>query len=361
MSNLKNKVTPQRIITALTLWVLLMALNVTGVLWTFYRGVTSFTSPWSNYTLDSNYGYGWGYDDVTNTFGYWYGYWATQVSNSWGWSGSSSTWGGGWGGSSTATCTDAKLVCKDAGNGVYKLYRKSGVSCRNGNLGKTCEPTVVVTETPTETPVTPTETPAVVTNTGTCNFPNVNVSYTDTAWNWAISYINDLSNKGIMNGNTSGLLNPVWVFEPWRETTRTEFLKIALRAYCYEYINENTASLTFADVDKNDWKAKVIKKWVDLGIVTAANTNFRPNDSISRAEAIKMLLRVAQTRNTVYTVDTSVTTSSFNDLSATWQAKYVEKAKALAIIANNPSFEPDRGIKRDETSKVVFKSRLFHY
>jgi len=99
-----------------------------------------------------------------------------------------------------------------------------------------------------------------------------------------------------MNGNTSGLLNPVWVFEPWRETTRTEFLKIALRAYCYEYINEDPSSLTFTDVDKAVWQAKVIKLGADLGIVSTSNSMFRPNEAISRAEAIKMLLRVAEKR-----------------------------------------------------------------
>jgi hypothetical protein len=44
------------------------------------------------------------------------------------------------------------------------------------------------------------------------------------------------------------------------KTTRTEFLKIALRSYCYEYINEDPSDLIFTDVSKNIWQAKVIKK-----------------------------------------------------------------------------------------------------
>jgi hypothetical protein len=48
-------------------------------------------------------------------------------------------------------------------------------------------------------------------------------------------------------------------------------------------------------------------------------------------------------------------------MDATWQAKYLEKAKWLWIIADNPLFHPHMSIKRDETSKVMFKSRLYHY
>lgn len=366
MSNLKSKITLKRVISAATVWTLLMALNVTGVLWTFYNGITNFSST-ATYTFDSNYGYGYGYDDVLGEYTYGYGYGATEdeeeeevVNNS--------NSGGGGGGWYTATCTDSNLVCKET-NGVYKLFRKTGVSCKNGNLANTCIPTAENTVDSTDvtvvTPTTPsTETPTVTNPTidsDSCTFPDLTVAYSDTANNWAVAYINDLSNKGIMNGNTSGLLNPVGVFEPWRETTRTEFLKIALRSYCYEYINEDTSSLTFTDVDKSTWQARVIDLWVDLGIVTTDNSTFRPNDSISRIEAMKMLLKVAETRNAVYTVDSSVTTSAFGDLTATWQAKYAEKARTLGIIANNANFEPNRGIKRDESAKVVVKSRALHY
>ncbi len=360
MSNLTSKITLKRVISTATVWVLLMALNVTGVLWTFYVGITAPFLGASEYTANTSSSiYGYGYDDELGEwgYGYWYGYGYDSTTEE---ETTTSSSGGGGGGWYTSTCTDSNLVCKET-NGVYKLFRKTGVSCKNGNLGNTCIPTAENTVDTIETPTTPTTPSTDTVDADTCTFPNVNVAYTDTANNWALAYITDLSSKGIMNGNTSGLLNPIGQFEPWRATTRTEFLKIALRAYCYEYINENPSSLTFTDVDKSVWQAKVIKKGADLGIISTSNSMFRPNEEISRAEAIKMLLRVAQTRNAVYTVDSSVTTSTFGDLTATWQAKYAEKAKALGIIANNPNFEPNRGIKRDETSKVVFKSRALHY
>jgi len=69
MSNLTSKITLKRVISAATVWTLLMALNVTGVLWTFYNGITNFSST-ATYTFDSNYGYGYGYDDELGEYVY---------------------------------------------------------------------------------------------------------------------------------------------------------------------------------------------------------------------------------------------------------------------------------------------------
>ncbi len=56
-------------------------------------------------------------------------------------------------------------------------------------------------------------------------------------------------------------------FEPKKEISRVEFLKIVLRSHCYTYDNEDTSDLEFVDVDKSSWEAKVIKKWVWLWII----------------------------------------------------------------------------------------------
>lgn len=60
-----------------------------------------------------------------------------------------------------------------------------------------------------------------------------------------------------------------------------------------DYSNADTSKLTFVDVDANSWIAKVVVKAVELNMIDGANKNFRPNDSITRAEAMKMLLNAA--------------------------------------------------------------------
>ncbi len=91
-----------------------------------------------------------------------------------------------------------------------------------------------------------------------------------------------------------------------------------------------------------------------LGIISTENKKFRPNDSISREESLKMLLKAAW-------IEVEETTkSSFADVSG-WSVKYVEKAKQLWIvnwqtIAWKLIFRPKSNISRTEVAKVIVKT-----
>jgi hypothetical protein len=89
-----------------------------------------------------------------------------------------------------------------------------------------------------------------------------------------------------------------------------------------DYSTADVSTLTFGDVDASSWVAKVVAKASELGLIDTNNTNFRPNDNITRAEAMKMLLNAAGIE-----VQDS-TTSTFSDVSG-WAVKYVETAKNL--------------------------------
>lgn len=64
---------------------------------------------------------------------------------------------------------------------------------------------------------------------------------------------------------------------------------MVLKAMGVDYSTVDTSTLSFSDVSKDSWQAKVVQKALSLGII-ANNPTFRPNASISRAESIKMLL-----------------------------------------------------------------------
>jgi len=154
---------------------------------------------------------------------------------------------------------------------------------------------------------------------------------------------------------------PNGAFEPERAITRAEFLKMTLKGFGYTYSENDASAVTFSDVNKDHWTAKVIGKAQILGVISSENENFRPNDSISRAEAMKILLGVASSVDPKF-LATEATTSSFVDVTTDWQKKYIEKAKALGIISGQKDsngdmiFRPDESITRAETSKVVVKA-----
>jgi len=49
-------------------------------------------------------------------------------------------------------------------------------------------------------------------------------------------------------------------FQPYREMSRTEFLKVVLISHCYYYRDMDTTSLLYGDIDKASWQAKVVSK-----------------------------------------------------------------------------------------------------
>jgi len=286
--------------------------------------------------------------------------WVTQDS-----SGGSSGWGG-WGGW-TPSCNDSQLVCTN-----WKYVLKTGQSCNGWNLGKTCvlstdETQTGTTSTGTTTEISTTETPT--TEIPTPKTPNMDdftteisedgkvtitktdgtkVVLSDINNSFAKDYIEKLAALGIINGYEDS------TFRPQNSASRAEYLKIVLRTFNIDYSNVDTSKLTFSDVDKNSWIAKVIVKAAELNMIDTKNKNFRPNASISRSESMKMLMNAAGIETSENTV------SEFSDVKG-WAVKYVQKAKELGIINGQEIngkilFRPADNITRAEVSKIVVKT-----
>lgn len=84
-----------------------------------------------------------------------------------------------------------------------------------------------------------------------------------------------------------------------------------LRALCIDYSNENSTLDDFNDGAVDSWQAKVVNKAAELGLISTTNSEFRVNATISRAEALKMVMRAG--------IDSSFsivpTSSSYSDVS----------------------------------------------
>ena len=103
--------------------------------------------------------------------------------------------------------------------------------------------------------------------------------------------------------------------------------------------------VVFGDVSGH-WGETYIKSLLEKGVVVE-DTNFRPNDSISRAELLAMLFRSAKTELSAYG-------ESFGDVSKDdWFAGYVQTALDMGIVSSADSFRPNDAITREETAKIV--------
>ncbi len=185
------------------------------------------------------------------------------------------------------------------------------------------------------------------------------IPFTDITGYWARNYIVDLFIHCIVDGRTPTL------FMPEDHATRAEFVKMVVRALkvpAAEY------SYVFRDVSASDWFSPYVMAASKDGLIggypSLGLPEFRPNQSITRAEALKILLLAKG-------VDLGNYSSNFNDVSPTdWVYPYVSFATHFQIIEGYPNpanpnsrpFKPNDLITRAELSKVldmVFNSTAY--
>ena len=169
-------------------------------------------------------------------------------------------------------------------------------------------------------------------------------SFSDITNHWAKNYITTLQQKDIVSGKNKD------TFAPNDYLTRAELTKIALYAFDFDTITINYSS--FADVDINDWYAPFVETAKNEGIITGYVDGFHPNQNITRAEAIKILLTTAG-------FEILEAATDFDDVSSNaWYEKYIAFAKNNGIVSgySDGTFRPDYPITRGEIAKITVKT-----
>jgi len=104
---------------------------------------------------------------------------------------------------------------------------------------------------------------------------------------WFAGYIVGLKELGLVNGLTST------TFAPLNKITRAEFLHMAMNVYYY--LTETTleateATTAFEDIDRDSWYALTLTEAYEMEFIGGKTaTKFAPNETITRAEAAKIL------------------------------------------------------------------------
>lgn len=114
----------------------------------------------------------------------------------------------------------------------------------------------------------------------------------------------------------------------------------------------STGTVTFHDVAKDAWYTPYVSLALSRNIVSDKNVNFRPNDTISRAEAAKIIVGI-------FGASTANAQTAFADVDPSSDlAKYVETAKILGFFSGQTingklNFRPNDSITRAEIAKVI--------
>ena len=174
-------------------------------------------------------------------------------------------------------------------------------------------------------------------------------TFTDLAgYEWAKDAIQTLNRKGIVSGVGNGK------FEPGRNVTREEFVKLLCESVGIEKISDE---IRFDDVKENDWFKDYVSAAVQKGIVKGVSeTEFGTGRSITREDMAVMLYRALLTME----IDLSAGTPAFED--ADEIADYAQEAvSALAnegIVSGvgNGMFAPKATATRAEAAVIIMRS-----
>ncbi|MDM5276177.1 S-layer homology domain-containing protein [Paenibacillus silvae] len=107
--------------------------------------------------------------------------------------------------------------------------------------------------------------------------------------NWASDAITKVSQAGLMNGNTNGF------FSPGRSITRAEMAVIIDRVLKKETtgITETSGAIDAASDITQHWAKEAMQHVLASGIMSVSEQGkFRPDDAVTRAEAVTMLNRL---------------------------------------------------------------------
>lgn len=123
-----------------------------------------------------------------------------------------------------------------------------------------------------------------------------NLFYADTATSWAKNDIEYIRTQGIMQGRLDHS------FGPNDMITRAQMAVIAVRWIDKQCVEESTdtpycevtaSGETYSDVAATHWAAKEIDRISAMGImVGSGNGQFRPEEKLTRAQAVKVLNRI---------------------------------------------------------------------
>ena len=171
-----------------------------------------------------------------------------------------------------------------------------------------------------------------------------------TTSHWAYNQIKDLSEKSIVIGYPDG------TFKPDENVTRAEFASMAIKALGQEHANV-VQSINFADLDQSYWAYDAIEKAVYFDLISndKDSENFRPEDPVSRAEAINIAVNSLTTEQISVGKAKSVLSKKYKDVETTpeWFVVPAGKAEILDMISSIPERNLYLDVERPATRAEV--------
>ena len=164
---------------------------------------------------------------------------------------------------------------------------------------------------------------------------------------WAEESINILAANNIINGKSDK------TFAPGDFVTREEFAKLIAASF---RMTGADATVSFADINENDWFYPYVAALYRAGIIKGVNDNeYGVGQYITREDMAVILVRAAKAKETTIEKISNTNFADMNDVS-----KYANESVQIladAGIVNGVGegkFLPKKNLTRAETAKVIY-------
>jgi len=172
---------------------------------------------------------------------------------------------------------------------------------------------------------------------------------------WAAKQIQELNERGVVVGYPDG------TFQPDDNVTRAEYASMVIRALGQQDIKV-AQPVNFSDITPDFWAYDVIQKALFFDLISCDNAeNFRPDDSVSRAETITMAVNALTTQD-ISKEKALEALSSYADVSSVPESFIIPAGKASIInllvtmpSANGKYIEAARPATRAEISAILYR------
>ncbi|MCM1009390.1 MAG: S-layer homology domain-containing protein [Fusobacterium sp.] len=182
-------------------------------------------------------------------------------------------------------------------------------------------------------------------------YPDVENNY------WAAKEINELSEQGVLVGYPDG------TFQPDELVTRAEFAAMAIRALGQEH-TQVAQPVNFTDIDSDFWAYDFIQKALFFDLISAKDNAFRPDDPVSRAEAIMVATNALSDRDISYAKAREILAKKYVDLNTLSEEAVIHygKAEIFELIVVQPTMqeariEANRAATRAECAVILYNMK----
>lgn len=192
-------------------------------------------------------------------------------------------------------------------------------------------------------------------NPGTYYIKVQNYYYSDSEYSLALYEQNDWKNNWassqIQDAMNKGWVDRADIFRPEDSITRAEFVKIVNRAFGFKTMATNEP---YTDVYKSDWYYNDVRIAIKAGYISTNNKKFRPNDTISREEVAAIITSIKKNKDN--NLDKIKKYKDYSKISD-WARTSVEGAVEKGYMGKGSDmFRPKSNITRAEA--IVTLSRV---